>query len=362
MKSNTNFSRRNFLINTSIGLGGGIIGSSVLSCRPGLAEGMNKLPREVCLASVDLKGLWPEKTRESRIKSIQARMEDIVGLQPDLICLPELFDTIWVEEQKHLGDVAEDEKVAGPVTGIIAEFAKKHHCYVACPVFTKSEGHFYNSSLLIDRNGKIAGVYHKIHPVKTEVLPDQAYQGGGITPGALDQPVIETDFGKVGMLICYDANWQDGWDNLKKKGAEIILFSSAFPGGRILNYYAWRNGCYIVSSTGGDARVIDMSGNDLDASSNFVRYAWAHVNLEKANTPTWPTRDKLPELFNKYGNRLAIKVWDDTDVITIESRDPGLKVNDVLKESGIQSNEELLATTEEIQNKYRPLINLTRQN
>jgi beta-ureidopropionase len=351
MKNKTEVSRRNFLKKTSVGLGAGIIGVSMNSCGPGEK---NILPGQVRLASIDLKELWPDGTRESRVKRVLARMGEIAGLHPDVVCLPELFDTIWVAEKKPLHEVAEDEKVPGPVTRKIAEFAKKHHCYVVCPVYTWSEGHYYNSSLLIDREGKIAGVYHKIHPVKSEIITNDENTDGGVTPGALDQPVIETDFGRVGMQICYDANWSDGWDNLKKKGAEIVLFSSAFPGGRILNYYAWKNGYYILSSTGGDARVIDISGNDLDSSSTFVRYAWASVNLLKVNAPTWPTRDRLPELFSKYGNRLEIKVWDTTDIITIESRDPRLKVTDVLTEFDIRSNDELIYATEETQNKYRP--------
>ena len=171
------------------------------------------------------------------------RMESIAGLNPDLVCLPELFDTSWVEEEKPLIELAEDENVPGPVTSVIVEFARKYNCYVACPVFTTHEGRFYNSSLLIDRKGHIAGVYHKIHPVKTDVLPDVAYKGGRITPGSLNQPVIETDFGKVGMLICYDANWSDGWDNLKKKGARSFCFHPHFPEVGMLNYYALKNNC-----------------------------------------------------------------------------------------------------------------------
>ena len=353
MKDKIIVSRRNFLKKTSIGLGAGLAATSGLSCTENDIAGKSKLPREVCLASVDLKGLWPEKTTDARIKGILARMEDVTGLNPDVICLPELFDTMWVQEERTLSEVAEDEKVPGRITSIIAEFARKHNCYITCPIITLSDGHFYNSSLLLDRKGNIAGVYHKIHPVKSEIIPENAYKGGGLTPGALNQPVIETDFGKVGMQICYDANWSDGFENFKKQGAEIILFSSAFPGGRILNYYAWKNGCYILSSTGGDARVIDMSGNDLDTSSTFVRYAWANVNLEKACTPVWPTRDRLPDLFKKYGNKLDIKVWDATDVITIESRDKDLRVADVLKEFEINSNHELVLTTEETQKKYR---------
>jgi predicted amidohydrolase len=354
MNNKPEVSRRNFIRQTSLGLGAGLIGVSVPSCGADKSEQSSKLPREICVAGVDLKGLWPDTTRESRIKRILERMKDVVGLKPDLICLPELFDTIWVDETLPLSEVAEDENIPGPVTTRIAEFAMQNNCYIVCPVYTRKNGNYYNSSLLLDRKGNIAGAYNKIHPVKSEILTGNPGKDEiGVLPGSTDQPVIETDFGKVGMIICYDANWSDGWDNLKKKGAEIILFSSAFPGGRMLNYYARRNNCYIISSTGGDARVVDMSGNDLDSSSTFVRYAWARINLDKVNADTWPTNGILPEIFNKYGDRVTVKVWDKTDVITIESRDPGLKVSDVLKEFDIRTIESNIKISEAVQDKYR---------
>ena len=58
-----------------------------------------KMARRVSVAGIDLKGLWPDKTRESRIKRMLERMENVAGLHPDIICLPELFDTSWVDEQ-----------------------------------------------------------------------------------------------------------------------------------------------------------------------------------------------------------------------------------------------------------------------
>ena len=359
MNTRKNVSRRNFIKKSSLGLGAGMVGVSTVSAGTTAQSGWHdvnetkKLPREIRVASVDLKGLWPDTTRESRIKRMLQRMEEVTGMKPDLVCLPELFDTSWVEEKKPLDELAEDEKVPGPVTSRIAAFAKKNNCYVACPLFTKKDGHFYNSTLLLDRKGSIAGVYHKTHPTKTEIYPDQAFKGGGTVPGAIDQPVVQTDFGKVGMQICFDANWQDGWDNLRKKGADLVIFSSQFPGGRMLNYYAQKNSFYIVSSTGGDARVIDMSGNDLDSTSEFVRYAWATINLDKVNVTTWPTCDRLGDVFKKYGTRLGIKAWGSTQVITIESRDPLLKVMDVLKEFEIPTYADMLRDETEIQNKYR---------
>src|SRR6266496_3810913 len=125
MSNKKNVSRRNFIKNSSLGLGVGMVGASIpatitsnpsaITANPSTGAyagaGIKKLPREVCVASVDLKGLWPDTTRESRIKRILERMEEVTGMQPDLVCLPEMFDTSWVEEEKTLSELAEDEKV-----------------------------------------------------------------------------------------------------------------------------------------------------------------------------------------------------------------------------------------------------------
>ena len=338
MKKSIENSRRQFLKQSTLGLGAGLTGVAHSDRANNVVATAPRLPREITVVGIDLLGLWPEKTTALRLKKMKQRMDDVAGLQPDVVVLPELFDSMWVEEAGTLAEIAEDEKKPGPVIGFAADYAVNHSCYAVCPIIT----------------GKVAGIYHKIHPVKTGIFPDQAFKGGGVVPGALKQPAIQTDFGKVGMQICYDANWADGWDSLREQGVEIVFFSSAFPGGRMLNHYALRNDCYIVSSTGGDARVIDMSGNDLDSSSEFVRYAWRRINLEKVNVTTWPTRDRLPEVFRKYGQRLNIKVWDKTDVITIESVDPALRVADVLKEFDIPTYAELLKKETEVQLKYRP--------
>jgi len=287
--------------------------------------------------------------------NVLQRMTEVAGLEPDIICLPELVNSIWVEEgnSRSMAELAENEDVPGPWTSRFAEFAQQQACYVICPLVTKKGGRYYNSSLLLDRQGQISGVYHKMHPTKTELLPNGAYKGAGVTPGALQQPVLQTDFGRVGMQICYDANWFDGWQNYKEQGAEIIFLSSAFPGGRMLNFHALRNQCLVVSSTGNDARIIDTSGRDLASSSTFVRYAWTNVNLEKENVNTWPARDALPDLFVRYGDRLAIQVHDHTGIITIESLDPGLTVKDVLREFNIPTVNEHLQDSQAVQDQFR---------
>jgi len=159
-----------------------------------------------------------ERDYELATENALERMEEIAELNPDVICLPELISSMGGNETtaKSLPDFAEDESVLGVRASKVAEFAKKNGCFVVCPIATKREGRFYNSTLVIDRRGSAAGAYHKMHPTKSEVPPNDAFEGGGTTPGALDQPVIETDFGKIGLQICYDANWFDGWENFRK--------------------------------------------------------------------------------------------------------------------------------------------------
>jgi predicted amidohydrolase len=155
MKSNQ-VSRRNFLKHSSLGLGAGLVTAGVSSFKSPLAEEV-KTPRKICVATIDLKGIKPETTRESRIRRILGRMNELTGLKPDLVCLPELFDSIWVDEKKPVKEIAEDETTPGPVTSRIAEFAKANNCYVICPIYTKKKGLYFNSSILLDRKGAIVG-------------------------------------------------------------------------------------------------------------------------------------------------------------------------------------------------------------
>ena len=313
----------------------------------------NRLPREIWVAAISLKGLWPEQTIEKRIKDMLERMESVYPLEPDIICLPETFQISWVDEMKTLEEIAEDENVPGPVTSRISEMAKKHNCYIICPVVTKKEGHFYNSSILLNRQGEIEGVYHKIHPTDTETLPDVYYKGGGITPGVLKPPVFKTDFGTIGMQICMDASWFENWRLLKEAGAEMVLFPSQGPFGDTLAYHAWMNQYYIVSATGEDARILDITGDVIASDGEFARWVCAPVNLEKAFLEIWPQVLKFGDIQKKYGRKIRIKIYHPENWATIESRDPDLKVADVLKEFELPTLAEQIKEATEIQDKYR---------
>jgi len=355
---NKEISRRTFLGRSATGIGLGMVGAfNSQSCTSSTSDRVREmLRRSVKVASVDLQHLYPGRSIESRVNNMLERMEKAAGYQPDIMCLTETFNTSYVDEQRSYEEIAEDEYIPGPVTSKVADFASKHTCYIICPIVTKKEGKYYNSAILLDRQGSIAGVYHKVHPVDSEIL-----NGEGIIPGPVRPPVFETDFGIIGMQICFDANWFESWAHLKQDGAEIVFFPSQFPGGRILNFHAWKNNYYVVSSTGEDARIIDITGIDIDSSSFQLGYTWASLNLEKEYVPTFPGKYRIPDILKKYEERVKIRVFRDTGGgagtgaghITIESLDPDLFVRDILKEFEIPTYREEIKESEEIQARYR---------
>jgi beta-ureidopropionase len=313
----------------------------------------NRLPREVWVASISLKGLWPEKTIEKRINDVFNRMESLYAFEPDIICLPETFQISWVNEKKTLEEIAEDETTPGPVTSRLAEISKKQNCYIVCPIVTKKDGKYYNSSILINRQGKIDGVFHKVHPTESEVVPQTYYKGGGITPGILRPPVFKTDFGTIGMQICMDAAWFGNWQSLKEDGAEIVFFPSQAGYGDTLVHQAWLNHYYIVSSTGEDARVIDISGDIIAVDGEFARWVCAPVNLEKIFIHIWPQVRKFDAIQKKYGRKIRFNIYHPENWATMESLDPDIKVREVLKEFELPSYDEQIREATEIQDKYR---------
>jgi beta-ureidopropionase len=313
----------------------------------------NRLPREVWVAGIGLKGLWPEKTMEKRMKAVLERMESVYAFEPDIICLPETVNISWVSESKTLAEVAEDETVPGPVTSMLAEVARKQHCYITCPIVTKREGHFYNSSILLNRRGEIAGVFHKVHPTSTEIIPGTYFKGGGITPGPTRPAVYDTDFGKIGLQICADADWLDGWHSLKEDGAELVCFSSQGPYSNTLCNRAWVNNYYIVSATGEDARVIDITGDVIASDGEFARWVCVPLNLEKELLHIWPHTLKFKAIQQKYGRKISFKIYHPENWATLESLDPEIKVRDILKEYEIPTYDEQIMEATGIQKKYR---------
>ncbi|MFB0552889.1 MAG: carbon-nitrogen hydrolase family protein [Phycisphaerae bacterium] len=342
--------RRNFLQKTSLGFGlvvlAGARNASAANLRFKPRPREERLPREVWIATIS-QNRMEAKDYEQMIRKMLARMEELVSYQPDIICLPETFPFADLSTGRTgLSKVA--EVPIGEISGPFAEFARKHGCYVVCPIYTKENGHYYNAAVFIDNQGKLLGEYRKIHPTIGEI-------DNGITPGPVQPPVFKTDFGIVGAQICFDIEWYDGWRNLRKAGAEVVFWPSAFAGGSAVNTKAWQNKYVVVSSTRKDtSKICDISGQEIAGTGRWNDWVCAPVNLEKAFLHTWPFCRRFKEVQAKYGRKIRIRNFHEEEWTIIESRSPEVKVGDVLKEFEFQTHEELIQAADEKQSKARP--------
>ena len=307
-----------------------------------------RLPREVWVAGICQARLRAENYREM-IGKMLARMEEVVPMRPDIVCLPEAFPFVGLPGgiRPSLEEVAEEP--IGSISEPFAAFARKHGCYVVCPIYTVEAGRYYNSAVIIDRQGQCAGEYRKINPTEGELEK-------GITPGPVEPPVFQTDFGTIGVQICYDINWYENWRKLRDAGAEIVFWPSAFAGGMMLNSLAWMNKYYVVSSTRFEhpTKIVDPLGEDVVATGRGGEWVCAPINLDRAVIQSMGEIRKLEKVRAKYGDRVHVKILHVEALASIESLSPDVSVSEVLKEFGIETSVDMIARNTGLQDAKRP--------
>lgn len=170
----------------------------------------------------------------------------------DLVVLPELVASppgpVAAVRALSLGD---------PVFGVYRAVARRHGTYLVVTLDLAEDGAVSNAAVLLDRAGAVAGVYRKAHPVAA--AGSSSFEGG-VTPGS-SFPVFACDFGAVGIQICWDVMYDDGWRALAEGGAELVAFPSASPATVRTAAHAARHRYYVVSGTPRDnAAVYEPSG------------------------------------------------------------------------------------------------------
>ncbi|MCX6047298.1 MAG: carbon-nitrogen hydrolase family protein [Chloroflexi bacterium] len=232
--------------------------------------------------------------------------------QPDLICLP--------ESMLHVGTRRADwptgvQTLPGAFIDELAARARTHHTYIVGSLYTETHGCFGNKAIVIDRKGAVVGEYDKIHPTINEIQ-------SGVKPGN-EAAVIETDFGRLGLAICYDIGWPEHWATLAQQGAEIIVWPSAYDGGFPLQVYAWTHFYYVVSSVWGDhSKVIDISGRVLASTSHWSRLISTEIDLEKEVFHIDDQVEKLLCVQTELGDRVRAEGFSQENIFTLESNDP----------------------------------------
>ncbi|MEN6335341.1 MAG: carbon-nitrogen hydrolase family protein [Phycisphaerales bacterium] len=277
-------------------------GGSVLWKQAGIQPVSDPGPHKVKIGTVYLRPRQSTPDNNLRLWCEQIDAAGKLGL--DIVCLGEAISQVGTNAS--LQDVA--EPVPGPTTERLGEAAKANHLWVVASVSERVGDVVYNTAALIDREGKVAGTYRKVH------LPREEWKQG-VRPGG-EYPVFDTDFGRVGMQICYDWFFPESTAILARKGAEVILaptWGDTLPDsdGKVNGETTFRvrardNGVYLVPSVyDGNSLVIDPMGRVLASSAGKTGVFWAEVDLDKREPLDWVgywrsigPRDRMPGTYH----------------------------------------------------------------
>ncbi|MBU5449519.1 carbon-nitrogen hydrolase family protein [Acetivibrio sp. MSJd-27] len=266
-------------------------------------------PYEARLVTVATVGVDYEtdvpRTFEKNMTQNLERIDDIMReKKTDLVVLTECVYSRCVQCTVEEGALSLTDE---PIRRFQAK-AKEHGTYLAFSIREKRDGRLYNTGVLIDRKGNIAGTYSKTHLTLSE------YEEG-LVPGE-DIPVFQTDFGTVGIAICWDMFFPEMAKIYHLEGADIICYPTAGFDKERVDVRACDNGSFVITSAVHErceSRIISPEGETLgDASEKG--YAIATIDLNKPyylfwlSCPSYTTRknmylhERRPDLYKRYNN------------------------------------------------------------
>ena len=232
-------------------------------------------PRAVQVASVNLRPRGSDSSQDSVSRFLEI-VEEKVSTDADIILLPEGITVVGVNAT--YAEVA--ESIPGPTTKRLGEAARSKSAYVVAGIYEREGVAVYNTSVLLDRNGELVGKYRKVYLPREEIT-------GGITPGD-EYPVFDTDFGRVGMMICYDVQYADPARALALRGAELLLMPIWGGSETLAAARAMENHVFLATS-GYDhpTYVMDPRGEVLAKAHLEGEVAMATIDLNKRYSYEW---------------------------------------------------------------------------
>jgi predicted amidohydrolase/acetyl esterase/lipase len=224
--------------------------------------------------------------------------------------------------------------------GALASKAREYKTYIVFGgVFLDDpgKGACSNAVVVIDRQGRLAGRYVKAHPVLDRVGPEgQIVLEGGVKPGTAYN-VLDLDFGRVGMQICYDIEYPEGWQRLAEKGAELVLYPTQSPQLTRPGMYAATHEYWVVSATFRNNASFFEPGTGLVAAQiTEPKQTLVHeIDLSYIILP-WSSRLRNGEAFREaFGDRVGYRYSQSEDRGIFWSNDPGRPIGQMARSLGL---------------------------
>ncbi|MFT8394721.1 nitrilase-related carbon-nitrogen hydrolase [Propionibacterium sp.] len=251
---------------------------------PAPAVGVERTTLRTALVQVASPDTETKAERITRVSGMLDALNDV-----DLVVLPELWNTGYF----HFDHYQEDaEPLSGPTVAMCAAFARSHGCYVHMGSFVErtAEGLIRNTSVLLDRAGSIAHRYSKIHlfgngSEETEVL----------TPGD-ELTIAQLPFARFTSTTCFDLRFPGLWDQIGKRGAELVIVPAAWPKARLDHWNMFSqvraaeselilvacnaSGVQRGEELGGNSRIIGPNGEIVATAGSGEEPLYASIDLQ----------------------------------------------------------------------------------
>jgi N-carbamoylputrescine amidase len=161
---------------------------------------------------------------DANLEKAAERVRDAARLGAAVVCLPELFQAQYFcqREDIRLFDLA--EPIPGPTTEKLGAVAREEKVVVIASLFERrAPGLYHNTAAILEKDGRIAGLYRKMH------IPDDPlyYEKFYFTPGDLGFRAFDTSAGKIGTLVCWDQWYPEGARITALQGANVLFYPTA---------------------------------------------------------------------------------------------------------------------------------------
>jgi predicted amidohydrolase len=314
-------------------------------------------PRKVVVGTA-MYAMWGEYPGvEKRLEALGEIIDEMArksaekyhGSKLDLVVLPE--DAVCGGRN---GSAAERSvPLEGPVLERMAAKARQHGTYLVVPLFlveNLEKGICTNAAFLLDRSGNVVGIYRKVHPVagkSSDVLED------GVAPGK-EFPVFQCDFGRLGIQICFDMEFDDGWEALARQEAEIVVWPSQSPQTVRPASRALRHRYYLVSSTWrNNASIFEPTGMMAAQILPPERVLVQQIDLSYVLLPWQPELRNGVAMREKYGDRIGYHYSEAEDVGLFWSDDPRTPISQMVGDMGLEAKDESLERNGKLQDAIR---------
>ncbi len=212
---------------------------------------------------------------DANLKKTISLIERAAKSGAKIICTQELFRSQYFCQSEDHANFKLAEKIPGPSTDAFRKLAKKHKVVIIASLFEKrASGVYHNTAAIIDADGSLLGIYRKMH------IPDDPlfYEKFYFTPGDTGFKAWQTQYAKIGVLICWDQWYPEAARLTAMQGAEILFYPTAIgwhPSEKkkygIKQHGAWEtiqrahavaNGCYVASVNRIGHEIIQGVGGD----------------------------------------------------------------------------------------------------